>query len=771
MMETTVRAASTRLTTETSRSQTNLIFTFFLVGLFLIFPYWSGMFFPAATAASGIYVSLALLMVMLWGIFRKAEVTHFAKLDLLALLYTLVVLCSVFTYSNLEFTLTGIAKQFSFLFFYLVVRLALAKGIGTRLMLWIVSLSSGIFSAYGLLLGFNVVSRQGGLFDERRIASVFEYPNSFASYLTIGLLFGLVMQMGLQSWWARFAVNSLNCLTLMTLILTNSRGGWLVFLIVLSLTILFSPQGRRAGLSLNFLATAVSVGAGLPFVNTAVQAGALDRGLAGMAIALVVAFVYALLSQRMIERVNRLNLKLRVVLPALTLILLSVGFGALKMGLIPDNIAQRITSINFQQFSVVQRFVFYKDGFSALRDHPLIGAGDKTWETLFAKYQSYPYYTTNPHSVIVDQAMNAGLLGLILFLSISVLTGVAFWKMRREQGGEDALLSTVMLGGLVALIGHALIDVDFSYAVMGYLFWLLVALAANRQPLQLKVPGFMAAMNWQPKNRWVWWLGALMALSIAIFDSTYVYADSQVQKAKAEAEEPEVALKRLDKVDGLAPYMTSIHGLQAELEEKVFAKTNNPMYRSNVVFRLQKLSELSEKPELLLRTGQKLVKHQKTLEGYALVKQAWQNGPYYAEFAEQFIIYAVQIGEALTEQKHPEKAKEFYQDALNTHEELKRRIEGLKELPPVLHLERPYEVNPRMKEYLAIAYYRLGQYPVVEQLTAEAKGGPNVSVERLNALLLAAQLKQGKQPDQNFMQSVLNNPDAAALYQTLAKQP
>jgi hypothetical protein len=771
-METTIRPSILRQTTEQSFSKSNLFFTGFLAILFLVFPYWSGLFFPVATAVSGVYVALIALMIALWGITRQVEVTNFAKLDLLALLYSLIVLCSVFTYANLEFTLTGIAKQFAFLFFYLAIRLSMANGLGVRVFLWIVFLSSAVYSLYGLLLGFNVLTRTGGLFDQRRIASAFEYPNSFASYLTIGLLFGLVLQVGMKRWWTRFAVLSLNTLTLMTLILTNSRGGWLVFLGVQIVTILFAPQGRRAGLTLNSLATVLAMGAGLPLTNSAVQSVSLDKGLLGLGISLGVALVLAVVLERLVVRVNGLHLKMRVVLPILLIVAVTVGFAALKLGLLPENIAQRISSINFQQFSVVQRFIFYKDGLSALMDHPLVGAGDKTWEVLFSKYQSYPYYTTNPHSVLVDQAMNTGLLGLGLFLATIVLTGLSLWKWRREQRGDDALISTVMLGGLLALVGHSLIDVDFSYAVFGYLFWMLVAVAANRQPLSLKVPSFMGKMNWKPRNRWIWWAGALLSLVVAGFSGSYVYADSLVKQAKEEAKEPEVALKTLDKAVKIAPYMPGVHSMQAELEERIFTQTNNPMYRSNVQFRLQKLPALTEQPELLIRVGQKLVKHQKTMEGYALVKQAWQNAPYYAEYGEQFIIYAVQIGNALVEQKHPEQAREYYQDAIRTHEEILERIEGFKDLPSVLFLERKYEVTPRMKEFLSIAYYRLDQFAKAEQLATEAlQAGEGSHSGQVVAVQLAAQIKQGKQPDQTLLNSVMNTPGVSEHYAKLVHEP
>jgi hypothetical protein len=77
-----------------------------------------------------------------------------------------------------------------------------------------------------------------------------------------------------------------------------------------------------------------------------------------------------------------------------------------------------------------------------------------------------------------------------------------------------------------------------------------------------------------------------------------------------------------------------------------------------------------------------------------------------------------------------------------------------------------------MKEFLSIAYYRLDQFAKAEQLATEAlQAGEGSHSGQVVAVQLAAQIKQGKQPDQTLLNSVMNTPGVSEHYAKLVHEP
>jgi hypothetical protein len=89
-----------------------------------------------------------------------------------------------------------------------------------------------------------------------------------------------------------------------------------------------------------------------------------------------------------------------------------------------------------------------------------------------------------------------------------------------------------------------------------------------------------------------------------------------------------------------------------------------------------------------------------------LAKKAFAVAPYTMVYPEQYMLYAHSAGTQLLLKK-PESGRQYEEDVYETFENVTKRIEGFKNLPPVLKLEREYEITPLMRLVAAEAAFIL----------------------------------------------------------------
>ncbi|MDF2545681.1 MAG: hypothetical protein K0R93_579 [Anaerosolibacter sp.] len=144
---------------------------------------------------------------------------------------------------------------------------------------------------------------------------------------------------------------------------------------------------------------------------------------------------------------------------------------------IPESIIGRINSITAGENSMEARFSFYKDAFKILKDYPLFGAGGGAWATLYFKYQSYMYWSTQAHNFFLQLLLEIGTIGMLIFLAFLGTIGYHLFKNIRKT--EDSTLQTNFLSiamGSLAILVHSVMDFDLSLGAMSILLWSLLAM-------------------------------------------------------------------------------------------------------------------------------------------------------------------------------------------------------------------------------------------------------------------------------------------------------
>lgn len=83
----------------------------------------------------------------------------------------------------------------------------------------------------------------------------------------------------------------------------------------------------------------------------------------------------------------------------------------------------RLTSLSFSERTITSRFSIWQMSFEAFKERPILGWGPENYVTVFSKYYTPEMWIQEPwfdrsHNIIFDWLINAGLLGLLSYLSI-----------------------------------------------------------------------------------------------------------------------------------------------------------------------------------------------------------------------------------------------------------------------------------------------------------------------------------------------------------------
>lgn len=128
----------------------------------------------------------------------------------------------------------------------------------------------------------------------------------------------------------------------------------------------------------------------------------------------------------------------------------------LKYLLLPGFMANRLQGLLANE-NAIQRLVFFEDGIKLFKRSPVIGLGMGAYENGIKSVQSFYYETKFAHDHYIEVLVQIGVVGLILFLALLVVSAVAVWRSRKTQP-----YAPILGAALVFMAGHAAVEVVFS---------------------------------------------------------------------------------------------------------------------------------------------------------------------------------------------------------------------------------------------------------------------------------------------------------------------
>lgn len=128
--------------------------------------------------------------------------------------------------------------------------------------------------------------------------------------------------------------------------------------------------------------------------------------------------------------------------------------------LLPGFIANRLQGLRANE-NAIQRGAFFRDGMKIFRDYPVLGAGLGSFESLLFGYQEFYYETKYVHNHYIQVLLDSGIIGLVLYLSLLLLTVAALWRGRKEDAPYRSL-HPALCAAFVMVILHSSMEVVMS---------------------------------------------------------------------------------------------------------------------------------------------------------------------------------------------------------------------------------------------------------------------------------------------------------------------
>ncbi|HWQ73733.1 MAG TPA: O-antigen ligase family protein, partial [Syntrophomonas sp.] len=449
---------------------------------------------------------------------------------------------------------------------------------------------------------------------------------------------------------------------------------------------------------------------------------------------------------------------------------------------------------NFSDFSYTSRIDIYKWAISLVKDRPLFGSGAGAWNALYHQHQDYLFYTSEVHNHFLQVLIEAGLLGLLAFLSMWIFMFYAVFKLKKiiknnMENNSDIepwiLIWSVTVAALVTGL-HAFIDFDLSLSALCIMLWTLLGLinAAGRiekvYPIKnSSIAIFLAAglvlfllplMSGQ----------RMLAASTAYNGANHLFQQMAALPAGAEREEKlneaaDLALQasKTDPFNAYYPMLLAQASLQQYLildQQQNAASLDKWKTIHESISAAEKLSPYDTRiRNAAVEIYMQVNDLPQALEETALIMET---NPLDANIYASIIYIAVNAADQSLKQNDKAEAAKYLTTAINCGQKMKdteKQLDPHKMEAPFWS-GNPFILDQRAQYELGRACYLMGDYLCAKEFLkplTEAQLDPALQVQ---AWYLAALYKMGDSNIQGLVQDLRsNNPQGALIYDDLVQ--
>jgi len=587
----------------------------------------------------------------------------------------------------------------------------------------------GLFAWLGYFNIHGVVDLSGV---EPRLTSVFTYANTYAGFLVAIIIGSIYISASSAKWWVTWAHSLFLVPSILSLLLTLSRGGWLFLPLLFLVCLLFMRFKVQLTASIILLVSglgAVALSA-LSTTNGLELQKAFQQPLAlktwGMLLGVsVLAATLAVLSKhligKMVQRLHKPDKQIRfstlwfpLLAVALSLLLAIIIVSTPLITLLPDTLEQRVKNINFEQHSVIERGYFYLDSYKIFSDHVLFGAGGGGWSALYQSYQSYPYSSRQAHNFFFQTLIDVGLFGSVIVFAFIVAVFYLYIRSIIKHGIKSPHLFLLFIIA-TALLGHSFIDFDMSYAFISSLLYLCLGgmLAAARTELQPKTSAPADSSN---KYKWIYpaALGVLSVTMIVISLQMYmghnkaVGAIMAVSSSQGDFEQIQSELKS---AESLHPTNTDYQLYHIKLLNQGYLQTKQQEFitHANSIFQKMENHEprLIEAPEYRYTWA---IAQENLAEAEKQAALSLQIDPWNQTAYERLITLNSLLGENARLANDTKTALQYWDRAIGYYEQVVERIAKINTVPKSIAIPRSFQITRDMAISTARIQYVKGSY-------------------------------------------------------------
>ncbi|GGN92983.1 O-antigen ligase family protein [Saccharibacillus kuerlensis] len=575
-----------------------------------------------------------------------------------------------------------------------------------------------------------------------RLASVFQYANTYAAFLMAMLFAVLFTAVRSRKWYDTLIHGFMLVPIILSIALTLSRGGLIMLPVVFIILLLFLKPAQQLVWIINLMLSVIislivldpitQLGLSLNQVYNgadALKGWALLIGASAVNAALiwlVGKFLQPLFERKFkrwsSRRMASLWLPLGGVLAVAVLGFLIVGTGLRNT--LPENMRTRVENINFQQHSVLERITFYKDAMKMVADYPVLGGGGGAWAVLYEKYQNNPYISNQTHNYFLQYLDETGIVGLLILLSFLIYVFYqyirSYYRIEDEEKKHAHFFYFLIA---FSILMHSLLDFNMSYVYISILvFFALGGMAAaiGAKPLF----GKKAAEGTKTSNAEGSGTGypaiytaaaAVIAIVLVITAGRYLASIKASQEASqllqgAEQINYEEVREPLDRALDIRPTYPATVSQLAALLQGVYNSTQDVRYLNEAESRLTDvLKKESHSKELIAQLASVYMMkndQQSSFMQYAnnLDKFTWDMNWY-----NQVIMQAANLGYQAFGQGDFESQKMYAQHGSDAYDKMVAGVEHLKTLPEGQLQGREFSITPQTALSAGKAKYFAGQ--------------------------------------------------------------
>lgn len=321
-----------------------------------------------------------------------------------------------------------------------------------------------------------------------RIGSTFQYANTAAIYFVICLIFVVTLVNIERNVLIRAIASGLGSIFIYAFLLTGSRGGYLVFMLIIPLLLLLLPSMKWINSVLCLLSMTVPVFITLESFNSATsQQNNLKAALSIMSSVIIASMIYLALfliyrsvtKDKEIRMLKGTRIFLGIALSAV--LVFAVVYRKEIMQLFPEVMSKRLNRLiteGFYDKNIIVRLYYDIDALKLIADNWLVGLGGGGWKAMYQSVQDYSYIAAFVHNHYFQVFVENGILGFISFISMVVVSIVGCIHTYRRI--NDTIMRTYTAGLLCALIslaGHSAGDFNLSFISLMLLLWAMFAAA------------------------------------------------------------------------------------------------------------------------------------------------------------------------------------------------------------------------------------------------------------------------------------------------------
>lgn len=665
--------------------------------------------------------------------------------------------------------------------------------VGFGLLNWL-----GAFSFAGKLVGWFSAGVINGVYNQAiwndangaRLASVFQYPNTYAAFLMAFLFISIFSMIRSKRIVTQLLHGFMLVPIILSLLLTLSRTGLVMLPIVFVILLLLLKPAKQI---LWFIYCAVSAIGTLFVLNPINTAGLeLQKQFTGSlaakswAILIGASLVVALLFwaiQRFVA--PRLEAKLQswsarkassVWIPlgsvVLTVVIAVLLLGTGVRNILPDSISTRLGNINFQQHSVLERITFYKDATKLFADYPVIGAGGGAWTALYEKYQNNPYVSAQAHNFFMQYLVEVGLVGFLLFMAFILFIFYQYicaYVRRNEEERESHFVYFILSMSILVL---SILDFNMSYVFIGILVFLgLGGMTATMDPkpiLRLKLSDSSARGIYSV-------LVGLAAVVLLIVSVRFLQANHYALEAKEVAQTSqsfEEIKAPLDKALSIRGTHSDSLLILSSLYQQAYQQTQSEQFYTAAVNLLQKgiRSEPYNK-SMVKQMIQLYDLKSESAQAFALQQKSASNYNWDMEWYENLISRSFDLGYEALSQNETQQKESYFTSGLDAYHHVVAGIEHLKTLPEGQLQGKPFELTPTMILNAGKMKYMLNDFGGASTLlkTGIVEELSDVIHREIARWYLAALAKDGQQDQTVYDKLIAIDPNEAEEIKKLSQ--